>query len=64
MSGQLSPNGDVDGMIACELMGWEVQFIGDGPGPQQYQLPNVWTAGRRTSDFTAAGRPIPRIAPD
>ena len=63
-TGQLSPNGDVDGLLACEAMGWRVQFIGsNGPGPTQYQT-GLYCAGRLLTDFHTAHKPLPRVAPD
>ena len=63
-TGQLSPNGDVDGMLACEAMGWQVRFIGnDGPGPDQYKT-GAYCAGRLLADFQNGGKPLPRVAPD
>jgi hypothetical protein len=63
-TGQLSPNGDVSGMLACEAMGWRVEFIGsNGPGPQQY-MTGAFCAGRRLSDFHQAHQPLPRVSPD
>jgi hypothetical protein len=59
-TGQLSPNGDVDGLAAAEVMGWTpVIFLGNGgPGPSQYQA-GAYTAGRLRSDFTNTGHQIP-----
>ncbi len=58
-SGQLTMNGDTDGLRAAAAMGWKVEFIGsNGPGPQQYQG-GQFCAGRLLSDFTTHGHPIP-----
>jgi hypothetical protein len=58
-SGQLSPNGDISGLLAIKALGWDVQFRGaQGPGPNEYYS-GQWVAGRRRSDFQQAGRPIP-----
>jgi hypothetical protein len=54
----LSPNGDLPGRLAAVAQGWTVTDIGTIPGPQDYQG-GRYTAGRLTSDFTSAGRPIP-----
>lgn len=55
---QLAPNGDLDGRLAVLAQGWEVTDIGFAPGPTDYQS-GRYTAGRLTSDFTRAGKPIP-----
>lgn len=57
-TGNLTMNGDIDGLAAAEMMGWSVRHLGTGPGPNDYFL-GKHTAGRHTSDFTAAGKPIP-----
>jgi hypothetical protein len=59
-TGQLTPNGDVDGLACAEVMGWTpVTFLGNGgPGPSQYQG-GAYTAGRHRSDFTNTGHQIP-----
>lgn len=59
-TGTLSPNGDLDGMAFAFVRGWQpIKYLGEvGPGPTQYQQ-GGWTAGRRTTDFTSAGKPIP-----
>lgn len=63
MSGQLSPNGDADGKIACEIMGWQLTDVGFVPGPTHYFSGN-YCAGRLLSDFRNASKPVPRVAPD
>ena len=55
---QLSPNGDLTGLLAVLAQGWTPTSVGTVPGPQEYSA-GGWTAGRRTSDFTREGRPIP-----
>lgn len=64
-TGQLSPNGDVNGMAFAEVRGWKpLTWLGDvGPGPQDY-LSGQFCAGRKLADFTAAGKAIPPPAPD
>lgn len=59
-TGTLTPNGDLDGLAFAAARGWQpIRYLGEvGPGPTQYQQ-GGWTAGRRTSDFTSAGKPIP-----
>jgi hypothetical protein len=57
-TGSLTVNGDVDGLLAAQAMGWDVQFIGNGPGPNEYYS-GRYCAGRLLSDFTAAGKPLP-----
>jgi hypothetical protein len=63
VTGNLTPNGDVDGAVACEIMGWKVTNVGFVPGPNQYFTGN-YCAGRLLSDFRNASKPIPRMAPD
>jgi hypothetical protein len=58
-SGQLLPNGDMDGLYGCELFSWQVQNIGTVPGPNDYAIPNRYCAGRLYSDFQQAGQSIP-----
>jgi hypothetical protein len=58
-TGQLSPNGDMDGLAACEAMGWLVDYLGPiGPGPNHY-MTNQYTAGRARSDFLSTGHALP-----
>src|SRR5262249_50735345 len=57
---QLSPNGDLPGRLAAIAQGWQVTDIGRVPGPTDYQT-GQWCAGRRRSDFTAAGKLLPPI---
>jgi hypothetical protein len=59
-TGQLSPNGDVDGLVAAELMGWTpITWVGsNGPGPQQYQS-GAYCAGRPLADFRNSGHAVP-----
>lgn len=58
-TGQLTMNGDVDGLRAAAAMGWHVEFIGsNGPGPDQYYT-GAYTAGRLRTDFTSGHHPIP-----
>lgn len=61
-TGSLSPNGDLDGRAFGYVRGWEpLAYLGDGgPGPSQYQQ-GRYTAGRLTSDFKSAGKPIPPL---
>lgn len=58
----LSPNGDLPGRLAAVAQGWTVTDIGTVPGPTDYQG-GRYTAGRLTSDFTQAGKPIPPMPP-
>lgn len=60
-TGQLSPNGDLDGMACAEAMEWDVTFLGNGPGPNEYMGGGI-CAGRELSDFEQGGHPIPRLA--
>lgn len=59
-TGTLTPNGDLDGRAFAYVRGWEpLAYLGEGgPGPGQYQQ-GRYTAGRLTSDFQRAGKPIP-----
>lgn len=63
ISGQLSPNGDVDGAVVFEIMGWKGTNVGFVPGPTHYFTGN-YCAGRLLSDFKTASKPVPRMAPD
>jgi hypothetical protein len=60
-SGQLLPNGDMDGIYGFEMLGWEARDLGSMPGPTDYSRPNLFCAGRRYQDFVSAGRQIPPI---
>lgn len=55
---QLSPNGDLPGRLAVVAQGWAVRDIETVPGPSDYQS-GQFCAGRRLSDFTQGGHPIP-----
>lgn len=55
---QLSPNGDLPGRLAVFAQGWQATDAGFMPGPSEYQS-GAWCAGRRLSDFTRSGRPVP-----
>jgi hypothetical protein len=61
-TGTLTPNGDLDGLAFAAVRGWApITYLGEvGPGPTQYQQ-GGWTAGRRTADFTLAGKPLPPL---
>lgn len=54
----LSPNGDLPGVLAVKAQGWAATDIGTVPGPTDY-MGGRYTAGRLTTDFTKAGKPIP-----
>ena len=60
---QLSPNGDLDGRLAVIAQGWQATDLSNMPGPQEYQS-GRYCAGRLTSEFTQAGRPIPPMPTD
>jgi hypothetical protein len=55
----LSPNGDLPGVLAIIAQGWQATDIHSVPGPAQYQQPNLYCAGRLYSDFQKAGKPPP-----
>lgn len=59
-TGQVSANGDVDGLLAATALGWTVEWRGQGPGPNEY-MSGQWVAGRRRSDFERAGRSLPPV---
>ena len=56
-TGTLSPNGDVDGLLVAQALGWQVEWRGNvGPGPNDY-MGGGWIAGKRRSAWT--GRALP-----
>lgn len=61
-TGQVSANGDVDGLLAAAALGWTVQWRGQGPGPNEY-LSGQWAAGRLRVEFERAQRPLPPPTP-
>jgi len=56
----LSPNGDLDGRLAVLAQGWSVTDLRSIPGPSDYQS-GAYCAGRRLTDFTSGGHPIPPL---
>lgn len=56
VSGALTMNGEVDGFLVAELLGWQVQNVGTVPGPDAY-LTGQYIAGKPKSAW--AGHPIP-----
>lgn len=56
-TGTLSPNGDVDGLLVAQALGWQVEYRGaSGPGPNDYMAGN-YIAGKPRSQW--GGRAIP-----
>jgi hypothetical protein len=58
-TGTLSMNGDVDGLLVAQALGWQVEWRGTGgPGPNDY-MGGGWIAGKRQSQW--GGHPIPPV---
>lgn len=55
-TGQLSPNGDIDGLLVAEDLGLQVRNVGIIAGPNDY-LAGSWIAGRPKREW--AGRALP-----
>lgn len=60
ISGALSMNGEVDGLLIAELLGWQVRDAGIGPGPNEY-LAGQYRAGKPVSAWQ--NRPLPPPPP-
>ncbi len=58
-TGTLSMNGDVDGLLVAQALGWQVEWRGNGgPGPNDY-MTGQWIAGKPRSQW--GGHPIPPV---
>lgn len=58
-TGTLSMNGDVDGLLVAQALGWQVEYRGaTGPGPNDYMAGN-YVAGKPRSQW--GGHAIPPI---
>ncbi len=58
-TGTLSMNGDVDGLLVAQALGWQVEWRGaGGPGPNDY-MSGQWIAGKPRSQW--GGHPIPPV---
>jgi len=59
VTGRLSQNGDVDGLLVARALGWDVEFRGgNGPGPDQY-MSGRYLAGKLASQW--GSNPIPPV---
>jgi hypothetical protein len=58
-TGVLSMNGDVDGLLVAQALGWQVEYRGaNGPGPDQY-MAGGFVAGKPKSQWV--GHQIPPV---
>jgi hypothetical protein len=58
-SGTLSMNGDVDGLLVAQALGWQIEYRGaGGPGPDAY-MSGGWIAGKPKSQWQ--GRTLPPV---
>lgn len=58
-TGTLSMNGDVDGLLVAQALGWQVEYRGaGGPGPNDY-MTGGFIAGKPRAQW--AGHPIPPV---
>lgn len=59
VTGTLSPNGDVDGLLVAQALGWQMEWRGNGgPGPDQY-MSGQWIAGKPRNQW--GGHAIPPV---
>lgn len=58
-TGTLSMNGDVDGLLVAQALGWQIEYRGaGGPGPNEY-MGGQWLAGKPRSQW--GGHAIPPV---
>jgi hypothetical protein len=60
VSGNLTLNGEVNGFLVAELLGWDIRDAGVGPGPNEY-MSGQYRAGKHVSQWT--GHTLPPAPP-